>query len=121
MPIWPHKFCRPRFKGSAGETNGPIARNRVIDIGFSCAFELDVTVSLDSGITPLTTSIEIALDSQESLFDVEMALFTDETFSTQVEGEFEVNVPDMLYLNINLVAGSDELVVRGKKCWATPE
>jgi hypothetical protein len=80
-----------------------------------------VTVSLDLGITPLKTSIKIALDSQESSFDVEMALFTDETFSTQVEGEFEVNVPDMLYLNINLVAGSNELVVRGKKCWATPE
>merc|ERR1712048_498381 len=109
-----------RLHAVTGHTHAPISRSRSIEIDFSCSIELDKMVSLKSGITPLHAKLtKIMLENKVGSFDVSMALFTDDTFTNEVDEEsFFVNVPEPLFVGLELSDG--DLVLTAEKCWATP-
>ena len=66
------------------------------------------------------SSVEITLDTKESKFEVQMGIWTDDSFTAAVANDFTVQVPDKLYISAALVGGESAMVIQGRKCWATP-
>ena len=85
-------------------------------IDFGCDFALDHTLTLSDGFSPSITNIEVDMGTQAGVFDVQMGLFTDNTFATAVNGALELNVPEPVHVQVS----SDDLTVQMKRCWATP-
>ena len=79
-------------------------------------------ISLDSGISTLSSSIEVDLDSIEGVFDLNMAVFETSNFEIPVSSDFSVTVPDMIDVGVSLSDSTleDQFNVQLKKCWATP-
>ena len=84
--------------------------------------QLDQTISLDSGISTLSSSIEVDLDSIEGVFELNMAVFETNDFEVPVASDFSVTVPDMIDVGVSLSDSTleDQFNVQLKKCWATP-
>ena len=79
----------------------------------------DISVTLGYGISSQITA-EFDTGIHQGLFDINMGLWTNQSFKTQVSSNFAVRVPDMLYVGLSLEDGPDELILQGRKCWATP-
>ena len=84
--------------------------------------QLDQTISLDTGISSLSSSIEVDLDSIEGVFELNMAVFETSDFDVPVASDFSVTVPDMIDVGVSIVDSTleDQFNVQLKKCWATP-
>ena len=70
-----------------------------------------------SGIAPKTKA-EFDLGTHLGIFEIEMQLWTDDTFTTEVPNEFVVHIPEMFYVGLSLPK-NDDFILQGKKCWAT--
>ena len=77
---------------------------------------------MDSGISTLSSSIEVDLDSIEEVFDLNMAIFETSNFEIPVSSDFSVTVPDMIDVGVSIVDSTLEYQfnIQLKKCWATP-
>ena len=64
--------------------------------------------------------MEIALDTAEGKFDVAMAVYTDDSYTTVAPADFAVTVPDHIHLGIAIM-DSDQFLIQAKRCWATPD
>ena len=55
--------------------------------------------------------IDIELDSMSSAFSLDMGIWTDETFQTQITEDLVLNVPDNIYMGI--IVENDQFVLQG--------
>ena len=67
----------------------------------------------------MVRNIEVELDTQESTFEVEMGVFTDDSFTSPVGSNFTIDVPNKIFIGLSL-GGESGMVLQGKNCWATP-
>jgi len=104
------------LKAEQGTSNDIITRKRTLMLDFGCDFGLDHTLTLSDGFTPSITNVEVDMGTQEGVFDVTMALYTEDNFLAVVEGALELNVPEPIHVQVT----SDDLTVQLKRCWATP-
>ncbi|XP_061754985.1 alpha-tectorin [Nerophis ophidion] len=107
---------------SVNNTGNVITRDKTINVAFSCAYELDLRISLETVLKPILSVINLALPTQGGNFITKMALYKNSTYRHPYrEGEAVLSTRDILYVGV-FVDGADEnqlhLVVN--TCWATP-
>ena len=104
-----------------GNSNSVISRKRKVHVAFECSFDLEIQVSLTDGFTSSIVNIEAELESGESEIGVEMALFEDDTFATQLgtiqSDTVHYNVPDVIHIGLST---QEDVHIQLEKCWATP-
>ena len=103
-------------RAEQGLQTGPITRVRSMNIDFSCEFDMMHTLSLAQGFSPTLSHFEVSMPMQTGSFAVEMAVYTDNTFSTPVEGALDIQVPEPIHIQVH----SDDMTVQLENCWATP-
>ena len=64
--------------------------------------------------------MEIELDTAAGKFDVAMAVYEDDSYTTVAPANFAVTVPDHIYLGMTILDSSNFLL-QAKRCWATPD
>ena len=106
--------------GDVRQDDGVTSRKKVIDLDFQCGFEADVDLSSDDIIHALIDHVEIKLDRQDKQFDIQMGVYTDDTFTELVHDDYSIVVPDIIHAAVQLMEGEDTLVLLAEKCWATP-
>jgi hypothetical protein len=57
----------------------------------------------------------------DGIFDIQMALYSNSSFTHLQPSEFNINVADLLFAQIELKKAPKHYVVQLDKCWATPE
>ena len=104
-----------------GQSNAIISRKRKVHVAFECSFNREIQISLADGFTSSIVHVEAELESGESEVGVNMALFEDNTFSTQLgtipSDTVHYNVPDLIHIGIST---QEDLHIQLEKCWATP-
>nr|XP_020648218.1 alpha-tectorin [Pogona vitticeps] len=107
---------------SANNTGNIITRDRTINVEFSCAYELDIKISLDSVVRPMLSVINLTVPTQEGSFTTKMALYKNSSYKHPYrQGEVVLTTRDILYVGIFVLgADSTHLILMLNKCYATP-
>uniref|UniRef100_A0A8D2MVG0 Alpha-tectorin n=1 Tax=Zonotrichia albicollis TaxID=44394 RepID=A0A8D2MVG0_ZONAL len=107
---------------SANNTGNIITRDRTINVEFSCAYELDIKISLDSVVRPMLSVINLTVPTQEGSFTTKMALYKNSSYKHPYrQGEVVLTTRDVLYVGVFVVgADSNHLILMLNKCYATP-
>ena len=103
-------------RAEQGLQTGPITRVRSMNIDFSCEFEMMHTLSLAQGFSPTLSHFEVSMPMQTGSFSVEMAVYTDDSFTTAADGALDIQVPEPIHIQVH----SDDMTVQLESCWATP-
>ncbi|GCB75225.1 hypothetical protein scyTo_0016389, partial [Scyliorhinus torazame] len=107
---------------SLNNTGSVITRDRVINVEFSCAYELDLKVSLETVVRPMLSVVNLTLPTKEGSFITKMALYKNSSYKFPYrEGEVTLTTRDVLYIGV-FVEGADstQLILIINRCWATP-
>ncbi|KAM3868709.1 alpha-tectorin [Diretmus argenteus] len=107
---------------SVNNTGNVITRDKTINVEFSCAYELDLKISLETVLKPMLSVINLTLPTQEGNFITKMALYKNSTYRQPYrEGEVVLSTRDVLFVGV-FVEGADEnqLILIVNMCWATP-
>uniref|UniRef100_A0A4W3GVP4 Tectorin alpha n=1 Tax=Callorhinchus milii TaxID=7868 RepID=A0A4W3GVP4_CALMI len=107
---------------SLNNTGSVITRDRVINVEFSCAYELDLKISLETVIKPMLSVVNLTLPTKEGNFITKMALYKNSSYKFPYrEGEVTLTTRDVLYIGV-FVEGADstQLILIISRCWATP-
>ncbi|KAM4544548.1 alpha-tectorin isoform 1-T1 [Odontesthes bonariensis] len=107
---------------SVNNTGNVITRDKTINVEFSCAYELDLKISLETVLKPMLSVINLTLPTQEGNFITKMALYKNSSYRNPYrEGEVVLSTRDNLYVGV-FVEGADEnqLILIVNMCWATP-
>ncbi|KAG7484830.1 hypothetical protein MATL_G00054680 [Megalops atlanticus] len=107
---------------SVNNTGNIITRDKTINVEFSCAYELDIKISLDTVLKPMLSVINLTLPTQEGNFITKMALYKNASYRHPYrEGEVVLSTRDVLFVGV-FVEGADEhqLILIVNMCWATP-
>ncbi|CAL8305053.1 alpha-tectorin [Gadus morhua] len=107
---------------SVNNTGNVITRDRTINVEFSCAYELDLKISLETVLKPMLSVINLTLPTQEGNFITKMALYKNGSYRQPYrEGEVVLSTRDNLFVGV-FVEGADEnqLILIVNMCWATP-
>jgi len=115
-----HIIYSAQLSGERGMSNDIINRKQDLKLDWACALEIDYLLSLQSGISTQMAQIEYDLDNVEGTFQVAMGLWTDATYTTPVEGDVSVTVPDKVHIGVLLPDAAEQYKLQLKKCWATP-
>jgi len=68
------------ISGDVRERNGAITRKKLIGLDFECGFDADLDVSSEDLIHAMIDHVEILLDRQDQAFDIQLGVFTDDSF-----------------------------------------
>ncbi|XP_020319975.1 alpha-tectorin [Oncorhynchus kisutch] len=107
---------------SVNNTGNIITRDKTINVEFSCAYELDLKISLETVLRPMLSVINLTLPTQEGNFITKMALYKNSSYHQPYrEGEVVLSTRDILFVGV-FVEGADEnqLILIVNMCWATP-
>ncbi|XP_028323355.1 alpha-tectorin isoform X2 [Gouania willdenowi] len=107
---------------SVNNTGNLITRDKTINVEFSCAYELDLKISLETVLKPMLSVINLTLPTKEGNFITKMALYKNSSYRNPYrEGEVVLSTRDILYVGV-FVEGADEnqLILIVNMCWATP-
>lgn len=107
---------------SVNNTGNIITRDKTINVEFSCAYELDLKISLETVLKPMLSVINLTLPTQEGNFITKMALYKNSSYRQPYrEGEVVLSTRDVLFVGV-FVEGADEnqLILIVNMCWATP-
>uniref|UniRef100_A0A672P1U9 Tectorin alpha n=1 Tax=Sinocyclocheilus grahami TaxID=75366 RepID=A0A672P1U9_SINGR len=85
---------------SVNNTGNVVTRDKTINVEFSCAYELDIKISLETVLKPMLSVINLTLPTQE---------------------EVVLSTRDILFVGV-FVEGADDkqLILIVNMCWATP-
>ena len=106
--------------GDVREHDGVVTRKKFIDLDFECGFEADFDLSSNNMVHAMIDHVDIQLERQDKEFDIQMGVFTDDTFTELVDSDYSIVVPDVIHAGVQLMDGEDALVLLAEKCWATP-
>lgn len=120
------------LQGTAGKENAVITRSKPFYLEFTCVFEAQIDVTLGGGsggqpamrqLTYISTKdedMEIKMDHAHGEFDLSMNLYTSQKFQTPVVGLLTLNIPDDMYIGLQLENAGKTNRLLMKECWATP-
>jgi len=114
-----HVTYENAVQSTIGQSNSVITRQRRMKINFSCFFDLEVTLSLQDAINPRIQHFEVDVGVTEGVFDVSMGLFTDNSFSDYIAGEYTIQVPEKLHVGV-VINDDTAMILQLEECWATP-
>ncbi|XP_075687673.1 uromodulin-like [Rhinoderma darwinii] len=103
------------------ESTGLIVRNEELAVIMSCAYVLDMMISLNIAVNPIFSSTNISVGGTGQ-FTANMALYQDSSYVTPYEGSAVVlSSKSLLYVGVFVQGGdSSQYVVIMKNCYATP-
>ncbi|XP_044160445.1 uromodulin-like [Bufo gargarizans] len=103
------------------ESMGLITRDQELVATLSCAYPLDMIISLNTAVNPIFSSTNISVGGTGQL-TAYMALYQDSSYLTPHEGsQVVLSSKSMLYLGVFVVGGdASQYVVVMKNCYATP-
>ncbi|XP_069839862.1 uromodulin-like isoform X2 [Dendropsophus ebraccatus] len=103
------------------ESTGLITREEELAVTMSCAYPLNMMVSLDIAVNPIISSTNISVNGTGQ-FTAYMALYKDSSFVTPYEGSKVVlSIQSMLYIGVYVRGGdTSQYVLVMKNCYATP-
>ncbi|XP_069839864.1 uromodulin-like [Dendropsophus ebraccatus] len=103
------------------ESTGLITREDELAVTMSCAYPLDMMVSLNIAVNPIFSSTNISVGGTGQ-FTAYMALYKDGSFVTPYEGsEVVLSAKSMLYVGVFVQGGdTSQYVLVMKNCYATP-
>eukprot|EP00063_Salmo_salar_P017752 XP_013992587.1 PREDICTED: alpha-tectorin-like [Salmo salar] len=107
---------------SVNNTGNIITRDKTINVEFTCAYELDLKISLETVLKPMLSVINLTLPTQEGNFITKMALYKNSSYRQPYrEGEVVLSTRDVIFVGV-FVEGADEdqLILIVNMCWATP-
>ncbi|XP_016141424.1 alpha-tectorin [Sinocyclocheilus grahami] len=107
---------------SVNNTGNVVTRDKTINVEFSCAYELDIKISLETVLKPMLSVINLTLPTQEGNFITKMALYKNASYRHPYrEGEVMLSTRDVLFVGV-FVEGADhkQLILIVNMCWATP-
>ncbi|KAF7688705.1 hypothetical protein HF521_013512 [Silurus meridionalis] len=107
---------------SVNNTGSVVTRDKTINVEFSCAYELDIKISLETVLKPMLSVINLTLPTQEGNFITKMALYKNASYRQPYrEGEVVLSTRDVLFVGV-FVEGADDsqLILIVNMCWATP-
>ncbi|XP_071031171.1 alpha-tectorin [Oncorhynchus clarkii lewisi] len=107
---------------SVNNTGNIITRDKTINVEFTCAYELDIKISLETVLKPMLSVINLTLPTQEGNFITKMALYKNSSYRQPYrEGEVVLSTRDVIFVGV-FVEGADEdqLILIVNMCWATP-
>ena len=112
-----------------GVANAIISRVNTIKVDFQCILKTKYTVylvygilytfSLETGITPMLSMVNVDLGSTEGIFELALGLWEDNTFSAPLPSDAIINVPDDLFVAA-VLDDAGTFVTALDTCWATP-
>ena len=103
-----------------GFSNSVISRQFGLEIDFSCAIEREIKVSIENGIDVTVNHFIVDLGERIGIFEASMGVFIDVSFSDPVPVNHTFNVPDQVFIGIEL-ENSDALSVSLDTCTAYVE
>ncbi|XP_058628361.1 scavenger receptor cysteine-rich domain-containing group B protein-like [Onychostoma macrolepis] len=108
--------------GTPGSTEGPISRERILKLNFSCIYPQTQTLSMNMEINPLESIVHKQLPAGQGRYQVRMVPYQDAEFSQPFNGSVNVEVNQQMFVEIR-VEGVDsrQFATVIDKCWATPE
>ena len=102
-----------------GVSNGIISRVNTIKVDFQCMLKTKYSVSLETGISPMLSMVDVDLGSTEGTLELALGLWEDNTFSSPLPSDAVINVPDNLYVAA-VLNDAGAFVTSLETCWATP-
>lgn len=103
-----------------GFSNSVISRQFGLEIDFSCAIEREIKVSIENGIYVTVNHFIVDLGERIGIFEASMGVFIDDSFTDPVPVNHTFNVPDQVFIGIEL-ENSDALSVSLDTCTAYVE
>lgn len=113
-------FYSNAVQGYTGNAAGLISRRRHLKIEYSCAFPLEATVSASALTANLETVRSTMVTGNEGTFNISMALYEDETFTTILPEDSTIFVPNYIHLAVSGDLLDGRYVIQVDSCWATP-
>ncbi|XP_063284933.1 uromodulin-like [Pelobates fuscus] len=103
------------------ETDQIIIRTHDVQINFSCAYPLNIKLSLEPSLRPILSSANIYIGGTGQ-FKAEMALYHDHNYLLPYTGtEVTLSTSSTLYVEVRLQgAGTSQYALVMKNCYATP-
>lgn len=103
------------------ESTGIIERNQELAVTVTCAYPLDIMISLNLAVNPIFSSTNISVGGTGQ-FTAYMSLYKDSSYLTPYEGsEVSLSTKSMLYVGVFVQGGdSSQYVLTMKNCYATP-
>ncbi|MEE6497410.1 hypothetical protein FKM82_002739 [Ascaphus truei] len=98
-----------------GELDGAVS------IKYSCAYPLNMQISLDTTVVPFSSSVNITIEGT-GLFVARMALYRDESYFIPYEGSVaQMTAKTTLYIGVILDGGdTSKYILVMSNCYATP-
>ncbi|XP_058052423.1 alpha-tectorin-like [Ahaetulla prasina] len=102
---------------------GMISRDRFLFLRFSCAFPLNINLSMASVIYPIHDIINMTVSSGQGNYQAIMTLYQDPQYSKPfAQSPIVLTVNHRAYVGIKILgADPTRFVVTLSSCWATPE
>ena len=114
-----HLIYDTSIEWEEGVSNGIITRVNTIKVDFQCMLKTKYSVSLETGISPMLSMVDVDLGSTEGIFELALGLWEDNTFSSPLPSDTVINVPDNLYVAA-VLNDAGAFVTSLETCWATP-
>ncbi|XP_030630870.1 alpha-tectorin [Chanos chanos] len=116
-----HFIYKNSIQGVADSADGPISRERRLNLRFCCEYPLTQSLSMNIDINPLESIIHKKLPSGQGRYQVRMIPYQDAGFSHPFTGSVNVEVNQRIYVAVR-VDGVDSRQISTvmDTCWATP-
>ncbi|CAG5079478.1 Oidioi.mRNA.OKI2018_I69.PAR.g9262.t1.cds [Oikopleura dioica] len=115
-----HVAYEDHILGSIGRAHSGITRVRNFDVEFNCDLLVDYIVSSQKTETILHY-IEMSMGTELGVFPVTMAIYEDNSFSSELPADSIITVPDPVHIAVHVNnEGSLNIVTKIEECWATP-
>jgi hypothetical protein len=85
-----------------GFSNSVISRRFGLEMDFTCAIEREITVSIENGIDVSVNHFIVDLGAIVGTFEASMGVFVDDSFSNPVPVNHTFNIPDPVFIGIEL-------------------
>jgi len=104
-----------------GMKNSVITRKSLFTVRFSCSFVREQVIS-SPGFLTVMRHVEVDLATVTGVFDIQMGVYDDSTFSDLVTESYEVRVPEPLHVGIKIFdEGASNMHLQLRQCWGTPD
>ncbi|XP_062843794.1 alpha-tectorin-like [Trichomycterus rosablanca] len=117
-----HFIYKNTILGEADCSAGAIIhRNKILELNFSCIYQLTQTINLETDLNPLKSIVSKNLPDGEGMYQIRMLSYQDAAFSHQYTGSVNIEVDQRIYIEV-LVQGLDsrQIATVMDSCWATP-
>ncbi|XP_046691334.1 pancreatic secretory granule membrane major glycoprotein GP2-like isoform X2 [Silurus meridionalis] len=116
-----HIIYENRILGELDTAGGIINRKKTLELSFSCVYQLNKTLSMDTELNPIQSIVNRHIPDGVGMYQVTMIPYMDAGFSHPYTGSVNIMVGESIYIEVS-VQGVDsrQIALVMDTCWATP-